>query len=71
MLRVISRPRTVPAERMALLNAELLSTCSSIPGSCGCAGAGIASMSPEASTPPKPPGSSALGGGASLAASRS
>src|ERR1700738_3383820 len=33
MLRVISRPMTVPAERIALLNAGLLIILSSIPGS--------------------------------------
>ena len=33
MLRVISRPITVPAERIALLNAGLLIILSSIPGS--------------------------------------
>ncbi len=33
MLRVISRPRTVPADRIALLNAGLFIILSSIPGS--------------------------------------
>jgi hypothetical protein len=33
MLRVISRPMTVPAERIALLNAGLLIILSNMPGS--------------------------------------
>ena len=41
MLRVISRPMTVPAERIALLNAGLSIILSSRPGSAGCAGAGM------------------------------
>src|SRR5690606_38898685 len=40
MLRVISRPITVPAERIALLNARLSTTLSSWPGPCGSTGAG-------------------------------
>jgi len=45
MLRVISRPMTVPAERIALLKAGLSIILSSRPGSSGCAGAGMGGIS--------------------------
>ena len=45
MLRVISRPITVPAERIALLNAGLSIICSSMPGSAFSTGAGIGGRS--------------------------
>ena len=44
MLRVISRPMTVPAERMALLKAGLSIICSSIPGSAFPTGAHVAEV---------------------------
>ena len=45
MLRVISRPITVPAERIALLNAGLSIIDSSTPGSAFSTGAGIGGRS--------------------------
>ena len=70
MLRVISRPITVPAERIALLNAGLPMTFSTIPGS----GAFSTRHSPDA----VPPSYCGTGGGrstgsdgATLALSRS
>src|SRR5690349_3361334 len=77
MLRVISRPITVPAERIALLNAELSMTFSIIPGSVArfavaspdalAGGGGTASIGggSDGSAP------GAAGGGASRAFSRS
>ena len=44
-LRVISRPNTVPAERIALLKAGLSTILSKKPGSGGAAGAGIGGTS--------------------------
>ena len=45
MLRVISRPITVPAERIALLKAALSITCSSTPGPAFSTGAGMGGSS--------------------------
>lgn len=69
MLRVISRPITVPAERIALLNAGLSITCSRKPGSGGRPGAGIGGTSTGGGT--STCGGTSTGGGASLAANRS
>ena len=67
MLRVISRPSTVPAERIALLNAGLSIILSKKPGSGGAAGSGIGGMSIPVGTGGR--SGVAAGGGASLAAS--
>ena len=45
MLRVISRPSTVPADRIALLNAGLSIILSRNPGSGGAAGSGMGGTS--------------------------
>ena len=76
MLRVISRPMTVPAERMALLNAGLSIICSSMVGSAFSTGAGIGGRSRPVGIGGRsidsPAGAgtpSAAGGGAIFAAS--
>ena len=71
MLRVTSRPITVPAERSALLNAGLSIIFSSIPGSARSTGAGIGGTSIPIGIGGRSIGSSpaAAGGGAILAAS--
>ncbi len=77
MLRVISRPITVPAERIALLNAGLPIILSNMPGSADSAGAGIGGSSPSAARTPAAAATVRCrlfvtgGGGASLAARRS
>ena len=77
MLRVISRPITVPAERIALLNAGLSITFSSIPGSASrglrlARGAGSAGVDRQRRRQLRvAAGGGAAGGGASLADSRS
>ena len=68
MLRVISRPMTVPAERIALLNAGLSIICSSMLGSAFSTGLGIGGSSiPSGSSGGRSTASS--GADASLAAS--
>ncbi len=69
MLRVISRPMTVPAERIALLKAGLSITLSNRPGSG--AGAGMGGISYGGGTGGRSAGGAAGGGGANRAASRS
>ena len=71
MLRVISRPNTVPAERIALLKAGLSTILSKKPGCGGAAGGGIGGTSTGASAGGRSGarGAGAAAAGASLAAS--